>query len=290
MWGAIASAVASAANSAYKAWSDHQNRKATKSLNSQMIELANTAHQREVADLKAAGINPLLTAGGSGASTPSLTAPSYDSSIGSEAINSANSVYNSYRQGQLASAQVTSAKTANEIQKKELEKQDYTISSAKSASISAQAQAIPDKIRLQAWKAMSAAEKQQVIRDVGSTIKLEALRGAVGTGGSLTYGSGKKGGKGNGSAVLPGLSDTAVSLTRFGRELSNYVDSKVKYYEAKKLSKEMKEKLKEARDEKNKVDVKIPKPRKVPVDYKPKFNSNDYYRYTSPHNAPVYRP
>lgn len=40
--------------------------------NNLSINLANTAHQREVADLKEAGLNPVLSAGGSGSATPNL--------------------------------------------------------------------------------------------------------------------------------------------------------------------------------------------------------------------------
>lgn len=48
--------------------------------NAMQINLANTAHQREMADLKAAGLNPLLSGtGGQGASTPTLQAPTQSS-------------------------------------------------------------------------------------------------------------------------------------------------------------------------------------------------------------------
>lgn len=66
---------ANSRNLDYTKWKNNVDYAIAERNNATQINMANTAHQREVADLRAAGLNPILSSGGSGASTPQLRTP-----------------------------------------------------------------------------------------------------------------------------------------------------------------------------------------------------------------------
>lgn len=94
MWGAISSAGASLAGGLF---SNHSAKREASRNRSFQERMSNTAHQREVKDLRAAGLNPILSAKG-GANTP----PGAMANI----TNSAKDAANTFNQARLIKEQL----------------------------------------------------------------------------------------------------------------------------------------------------------------------------------------
>lgn len=72
---------AGALNTAGSLLTNYNNLKYQQQVNDTQIHLSDTAHQREVRDLLAAGLNPVLSASGSGASVPQLGTPTLENPV-----------------------------------------------------------------------------------------------------------------------------------------------------------------------------------------------------------------
>lgn len=127
-----------------------------------MEKMSNTAHQREVEDLRAAGLNPILSAqNGSGASTPSAST--------SADVKTPDFTALTGLAGQIAQIQKTQAETKNIENSTSLLKMDKAIKTHESVMRAIDAKFHEDKTRIGLSHAESKALRSQVDLDIATS-------------------------------------------------------------------------------------------------------------------------
>ena len=118
MWPAIIAAAGTVAGGLLGAKGQRAANKANLQIAREQMDfqerMSNTAHQRQVKDLRAAGLNPILSAGGSGASTPQGALATMQNELAPMA-NSARNAAEQFQRIKLLRAQTD--KTNNEARK-----------------------------------------------------------------------------------------------------------------------------------------------------------------------------